>query len=75
MEDQEFQTAFNDISENSEELEEMSREEQEAYLRIRDYESPLASRLSGMFDDIERERRESFTVAIDKNCVNVFGGR
>jgi hypothetical protein len=23
----------------------------------------------------ERERRESFTVAIDKNCVNVFGGR
>jgi len=30
-----------------------------------------------MFMDrvIERERRESFTVAIDKNCVNVFGGR
>lgn len=23
----------------------------------------------------ERERRESFTVAIDKNCVNIFGGR
>lgn len=23
----------------------------------------------------ERERRESFTVAIDKNCTNIFGGR
>ena len=48
---EEFDQTFDEISD-------LPREDQEAILQQRDFESDLAKKLNGMFSDVEKERRE-----------------